>query len=180
MRTVGSFARSFVRSEPLVQTGEPRFTVTYSEFKMGTSKVIAAARPIGVEATAPQILFATRAHLWLNRMLLGGIAIQFYTVALSTLGIAGFAAHALLGWSMIAVALLSVLAACLKRMPLASLVIPVLALALTVAQPVLASIPVTVFPVIYALHGANAVLLLLLALRVEKNARTQARQLAEV
>lgn len=147
---------------------------------MNISKVIAPERQIGIAATAPQIVFATRAHLWLNRLLLGGIAIQFYTVALSALGIAGFAAHAVLGWSMIAVALLSVLAACLKRMPLGSLVIPVLALALTVAQPVLASIPASVFPVIYALHGANAVLLLILALRVEKNARTQSRLLGEV
>ena len=144
---------------------------------MSSSKVIAPARPIGVEASAPQIVFAARAHLWLNRMLLGGIAIQFYTVALAALGVPGFAAHALLGWSMIAVALLSVLAACIKRMPLGSLVLPVLALALTVAQPVLASIPASVFPVIYALHAANAVLLLLLALRVERNARAQARQL---
>jgi hypothetical protein len=96
------------------------------------------------------------------------------------LGVSGFAAHAVLGWSMIAVALLSVLAACIKRMPLASLAVPVLVLALTVAQPVLASIPASVFPVIYALHAANAVLLLLLALRVENNARTEARQLGEV
>lgn len=144
---------------------------------MSISKAITSAQPIGVEATAPQIVFATRAHLWLNRMLLGGIAIQFYTVALAAFGIPGFAAHALLGWSMIAVAMLSVLAACIKRMPLISLAVPVLALALTVAQPVLASIPATVFPVIYALHAANAVILLLLALRVERNARTQARLL---
>ena len=144
---------------------------------MSISKVIAPERQIGIEASAPQIVFATRAHLWLNRVLLGGIAIQFYTVALTALGIAGFAAHAVLGWSMIAVALLSVLAACLKRMPLGSLILPVLALALTVAQPVLASIPASVFPVIYALHGANAVLLVILALRVEKNARRETLQL---
>jgi hypothetical protein len=135
---------------------------------------------IGVEATAPQVRASARAHLWLNRMLLGGIAIQFYTVVLTALGVAGFAAHAFLGWSMIAVALLSVFAAAATRMPIASLVMPILALALTVAQPVLASIPRSVFPVIYALHGANAVLLLLVALRVDKGARAQTRQLGPV
>jgi len=142
---------------------------------MRNSEVMSPVQGISVEATAPPTRLAAHAHLWLNRLLLGGIAIQFYTVALAALGVSGFTAHALLGWSMIAVAILSVAAAGLSRMPRAALTIPVLTLALIVAQPVLASIPRTVFPVIYALHGANAVFVLLLALRVETRARAQAR-----
>jgi hypothetical protein len=134
--------------------------------------------PIRIATVAPQTRLAARAHFWLNRMLLGGIAIQFYTVALAALGISGFTAHALLGWSMIAVALLSVIAASLSRIPLATLTVPVLALALVIAQPVLASIPRTVFPVIYALHALNAVIVLLLVLRVEQQARAHTRQLS--
>lgn len=147
---------------------------------MRNSEVIEPVREIGVDATLPQVRFAARAHLWLNRMLLGGIAIQFYTVALTALGVAGFTAHRYLGWSMIVVALLSVFAASVTRMSLGALVLPVLALALTVAQPVLASIPRSVFPVIYALHGVNAVLLVILALRVDKRARALAEQLSGV
>lgn len=142
---------------------------------MRNSEVMSPVPGIVVEATAPQSRVAARTHLWLNRLLLGGIAIQFYTVVLALLGFSGFTAHALLGWSMIGVAVLSVVAAGMSRMPLAALAIPVLTLALTVAQPVLASIPRTVFPVIYALHGANAVFVLLLALRVEKHARAHTR-----
>lgn len=142
---------------------------------MRNSDVMLSVEGMDGVATARQGRVAARAHLWLNRMLLGGIAVQFYTVALAALGVSGFTAHALLGWSMIAVAVLSVVAAGMSRMPLAALTIPVLTLALTVAQPVLASIPRTVFPVIYALHGANAVFVLLLALRVEKRARAHTR-----
>lgn len=147
---------------------------------MRNSEVVKPAREVALDATVPQVRFAARVHLWLNRMLLGGIAIQFYTVALTALGVAGFTAHRYLGWSMIAVALLSVFAASVTRMSLGALVLPVLALALTVAQPVLASIPRTVFPVIFALHGVNAVLLLVLAIRVDKRARALARQLSNV
>lgn len=147
---------------------------------MRNSEVIEPVREMTVDATVMQVRLAARAHLWLNRMLLGGIAIQFYTVVLTAFGVAGFAAHRYLGWSMIAVALLSVFAASVTRMPLGGLVLPVLALALTVAQPVLASIPRSVFPVIYALHGVNAVLLLVLAVRVDKRARTLTRQLSSV
>jgi hypothetical protein len=145
---------------------------------MRNSEVMSPAQTIGVEVSAPQTRIAARSHLWLNRLLIGGIAIQFYTVALAALGISGFAAHALLGWSMIAIAVASVVAAGASRMPLAALTIPVLALALTVAQPVLAAIPRSVFPVVYALHGANAVFVLMLALRAEKRARAHARELS--
>ena len=144
---------------------------------MNSEVIKPVARDIVVDATVPQVRLAARTHLWLNRMLLGGIAIQFYTVALTAMGVAGFTAHRYLGWSMIAVALLSVFAASVTRMSLGALALPVLALALTVAQPVLASIPRTVFPVICALHGVNAVLLLVLAVRVDKRARALNHQL---
>ena len=145
---------------------------------MRNSEVVSPVPAIGAAITAPQTRLAARSHLWLNRLLIGGIAIQFYTVALAALGISGFAAHALLGWSMIAVAVASAAAAGVSRMPLAALALPLLALALTVAQPVLAAIPRSVFPVMYALHGANAVFVLLLALRVEKRARAHSRKLS--
>lgn len=111
---------------------------------------------------------AAVAHTWLNRAVLGGIAVQFYTIVLAMLGINGFAAHAVLGWAMLIVAGLSLVAAGASRMPLGRLVLPAAVFALVIAQPLLALVSKAAFPAIYALHGANAVILLALAYRTER------------
>ena len=119
---------------------------------------------------------AAVAHLWLNRAVLGGIAVQFYTIVLAMLGINGFAAHAVLGWTMLIVAALSLVSAGVSRMPVGRLVLPAAVLALVIVQPLLALVSKSAFPMIYALHGANAVILLALAYRTERlAARTRVR-----
>jgi hypothetical protein len=111
---------------------------------------------------------ASTAHLWFNRAVLGGIAVQFYTVGLAALGVNGFAAHAVLGWSMILVAGLSFVAAGLSRLTGVRLAIAAAVLALTITQALLALVSKSAFPMIYALHGANAVVLLFLAFRADR------------
>ena len=111
---------------------------------------------------------AATAHLWLNRAVLGGIAVQFYTVGLAALGVDGFAAHALLGWAMLAVSGLSLIAAAASRMSSARLLLPALVLVLVLVQPLLALVSKSAFPMIYALHGANAVIMLALAFRTDR------------
>ena len=137
---------------------------------MSNSKAAAvAASSLVVDASlARQARIAAIAHLWLNRAVLGGIAVQFYTIILTMLGIGGFAAHAVLGWAMLIVAGLSLVSAGATRMPLSRLMLPAAVFALVVAQPLLALVSKAAFPAIYALHGANAVILLALAFRTER------------
>jgi hypothetical protein len=108
------------------------------------------------------------AHLWLNRALLAGIALQFYTVGLAAVGVDGFIAHAVLGWTMLIVAGLSLATAAVSRQSTKGLLLPAAVLALVIAQPLLALVSKSAFPMIYALHGANAVILLALAFRTDR------------
>jgi len=114
------------------------------------------------------------AHRVANALLLAGLVVQFYAAGWAAFG-NPFTFHAVLGWALIPLALLSALLALAgtgrdRRSALAAALVGVLAL-----QPVLVFVLSAISIAITALHPVNGLLAVALSVRLETLARRPSR-----
>lgn len=130
-----------------------------------TSITPAAAALAGVASTF------RRTHRFLNQLVLIGVPIQVYAAGLALFAGTGFRMHNQLGRLMIAVSLLSVLVSLPARRLGASTGGALALFLLMMAQPMLVFVPRASLPALSAVHPVMALVVAVVAWRVEVRAR---------
>jgi hypothetical protein len=111
----------------------------------------------------------------MNLVILLLVPVQFYAAGFGIFGAGSMVPHAIIGLSLILVALISAMSAAIARRSLADVGRTVGVLALIVLQPILVHLPRSTFPEISALHAVNGLAIGVLAFVIHLRLRSAHR-----
>jgi hypothetical protein len=111
-------------------------------------------------------------HRVMNALILLLIPVQFYAAGFGIFRAGSMVPHALIGYSLVLVALVSLISALIARRSRADLGRALGVLALIIAQPLLIHLPRYTLPELSALHPVNGLAIGLLAFVIHQRLRT--------
>jgi hypothetical membrane protein len=112
-----------------------------------------------------------RTHRIANGLILMMVPVQFYAAGFGLFGAGSMDPHAIIGWSMILVALISTISAALARRGLAQVGHALALLALIILQPILVFAPRATLPELSAVHPVNGLAIGVLAFVIHRRVR---------
>lgn len=113
-----------------------------------------------------------RTHRVMNALILLLIPVQFYAAGFGIFRAGSMVPHALIGYFLVVVAVVSLMSAAIARRSLADLGRAFGVLALIIAQPLLIHLPRSTLPELSALHPVNGLAIGVLALMIHQRLRT--------
>lgn len=109
-----------------------------------------------------------KTHRAANVLILLLVPVQFYAAGFGIFGAGSMVPHAMIGWSLVLVALISVISAALARRGGGDVGRAAVVLALIVLQPILVFAPRLAFPELSALHPVNGLAIGVLAFVIHR------------
>jgi hypothetical protein len=116
-----------------------------------------------------------RTHRTANALVLLLVPVQFYAAGFGIFGAGSMQPHALIGWAMIPLALISAFSAAVARRGLADVARAVGVLGLIILQPILAFAPRASIPELSALHPVTGLAIGVLAFAIHLRLRRVSR-----
>lgn len=116
-----------------------------------------------------------RTHRTMNLVILLLVPVQFYAAGFGIFGAGSMVPHAIIGLSLILVALISAISAAVARRSLSDVGRTVGVLVLIVLQPVLVHVPRSTLPELSALHAVNGLAIGALAFVIHLRLRSAQR-----
>ena len=116
-----------------------------------------------------------RTHRVANALVLLLVPVQFYAAGFGIFGAGSMQPHALIGWAMIPVALISAISAALARRGLGDVARALGVLGLIILQPILAFAPRASLPELSALHPVTGLAVGVLAFVIHQRLRRPSR-----
>ncbi len=114
-----------------------------------------------------------RTHYVANALVLFLVPVQFYAAGFGIFGAGSMAPHALIGWAMIPLALISTVSAGVARRGRGNILHALAVLGLVILQPILAFAPRASLPELSALHPVNGLAIGVLAFVIHHRLRAQ-------
>lgn len=139
---------------------------------MTNGTLAADSAAAGLAAQTGRASIARQLHRMMNGVVLVAVPFQFYAAGLAAFGAASFAMHQLLGWLMIVIALLSMVASLFARSAGANPKYAALLFLLVLLQPILAFAPRTAAPALSAVHPVVGLLIAVVAWQIERRGRS--------
>jgi hypothetical protein len=112
-----------------------------------------------------------RTHRTMNLAILLLVPVQFYAAGFGIFGAGSMVPHAIIGLSLIAVALISAISAAIARRHLADVARALGVLGLIILQPILVHVPRSTLPELSALHAVNGLAIGVLAFVIHQRLR---------
>ncbi len=112
-------------------------------------------------------------HLWLARIFLAGLLLQFYLASTAMFGAGSFQPHRMLGAALTMIVILFPVLALAGRLGRQLIGLSILLVVLTIVQMMLPSLRGAA-PWIAALHPVNALVLMGISARIGRNGRAEA------
>jgi hypothetical protein len=116
-----------------------------------------------------------RTHYVANALVLLLVPVQFYAAGFGIFGAGSMAPHALIGWAMIPLAIISAISAAFARRGLADVGRALAVLGLIILQPILAFAPRASVPELSAMHPVNGLAIGVLAFVIHQRLRHASR-----
>lgn len=116
-----------------------------------------------------------RTHYVANALVLVLVPVQFYAAGFGIFGAGSMAPHALIGYAMIPLALISAFSAAVARRGFSDIMRALAVLGLIILQPILAFAPRARLPELSALHPVNALAIGVLAFVIHQQLRRAGR-----